>query len=90
MEREHISSGTQWESTVGDEIHVSALREYLRDAAHDDDLKQEIAGAYYDDRIGFDDLAALVGHEEAANFRVLKEQLHGEFVEGAADELADS
>jgi hypothetical protein len=78
MEREYISSGTEWESTVGDEIHVSALREYLRDAAHDDD------------RIGFDDLAALVGHEEAANFRVLKEQLHGEFVDGAADELADS
>jgi predicted transcriptional regulator len=66
------------------EILIDALRKYLRDTAHDDELKQEIADAYYDDRISFDELADLVGHEEATNFRVLKSQL-----EADAEELAD-
>lgn len=53
-----------------------------------DDIKQEIAGAYYDDEITFDQLMDLVGYEEAANFRVLKEQLSEEFIVEAAEELA--
>ncbi len=64
---------------------MTALREYLREATHDDELKQEIADAYYDDEITFDELADLVGREEAANFRVLKRQLDDEYV----DEIAD-
>ncbi|NHX36816.1 MULTISPECIES: hypothetical protein [Halolamina] len=71
-------------------IILSALREYLRDASHDDELKQELADAYYDDTISFDELKSVVGHEEAANFRVLKEQLDEGFVDEAAEELADS
>lgn len=67
------------------DILIEALREYLRDAAHDDEIKQEIAGAYYDDEISFEQLKALVGKEEAANFRVLKRQLDEELT----DELAD-
>lgn len=66
------------------DILVQALRRYLRDAAHDDEVKQEIADAYYEDSISYDELAALVGHEEAANFRVLKKQL-----ETDVEELAD-
>lgn len=72
------------------DLLVSALRDYLREAAHDDELVQEIAGSYYDDEITFDELTALVGHEEAANFRVLKQQLDEAFLEAAADDLADS
>lgn len=72
------------------DVIISALREYLRDAAHNDELKQEIAEAYYDDDISFEQLKGLVGHEEAANFRVLKTQLSEEFLEDAEDEFADS
>jgi predicted transcriptional regulator len=72
------------------DVIISALREYLRDAAHDDDVKQEIAEAYYDDEITFEELKELVGHEEAANFRVLKTQLNEAFLEAAAEEFADS
>ena len=72
------------------DILTNALREYLRDASHDDDIKQEIAGAYYDDDITFQQLKDLVGHEEAANFRVLKNQLSEEFLEETAEELANS
>ena len=67
------------------DVLTDALREYLRDAAHDDRLTQEIAGAYYDDDIGFEELRALIGPEEAANFRVLKRQLD----ESLTEELAD-
>jgi len=70
-------------------VILSALREYVRDASHDDDLRQELAGAYYDDDITFDELKTVVGHEEAANLRVLKTQLDEEFLDATAEELAD-
>lgn len=72
------------------DILTNALREYLREASHDDDVKQEIAGAYYEDDITFQQLKGLVGHEEAANFRVLKDQLSEEFLDETAEELANS
>ncbi|WP_129115003.1 hypothetical protein [Halegenticoccus tardaugens] len=72
------------------DILTNALRKYLREASHDDDIKQEIAGAYYDNGITFQQLKELVGHEEAANFRVLKNQLSEEFLDETATELADS
>jgi len=71
------------------DVILSALREYLRDAAHDDELKQEVAGAYYDDEISAEQLTNLVGHEEAANFRVLKTQLSEDFLDEADGELVD-
>ena len=67
------------------DVLVTALREYLQDATHDDTLVQEIAAAYYDDEITFDQLKALVGAEEAANLRVLKQQLDQDFVDEVAD-----
>jgi len=57
------------------DILVTALREYLQEAVHDDAITQEIAAAYYDGEISFEQLKALVGAEEAANLRVLKQQL---------------
>ena len=41
--------------------------------------------AYYDDDISFDQLETLVGAEEAANLRVLKQQLDEDFVDEVAD-----
>lgn len=67
------------------DILVTALREYLQEAAHDDRLIQEMAAAYYDDEINHAQLKTLVGAEEAANLRVLKQQLD----EGFVDEIAE-
>lgn len=67
------------------DILVTALREYLQEATHDDTLVQEIAAAYYDDEIDFEQLRALVGAEEAANVRVLKRQLDEDHIEELAD-----
>jgi len=66
-------------------ILVAALREYLQEATHEDTLVQEIAAAYYDGEITFDQLKSLVGAEKAANFRVLKQQLDEDFVEELAE-----
>ena len=46
------------------DILVTALREYLQEATHDDALRQEIAAAYYDDEISAEELNALVGAEK--------------------------
>lgn len=66
-------------------VLVTALREYLQEATHDDAIVRNIAAAYYDDEISDDQLQSLVGPEEAANFRVLKQQLD----EGYVDDLAE-
>jgi len=66
------------------DILVTALREYLQEATHDDALIQEIAAAYYDGEITYTQLKALVGAEKAANFRVLKQQLDDGFVDEVA------
>lgn len=66
------------------DILVTALREYVQDAAHDDALVQEIAAAYYDGEISYEQLTALLGAEEAANIRVLKQQLDDGYVEEIA------
>lgn len=67
------------------DVLVTALREHLQDATQDDALVQEIAAAYYDDEITDEQLKALLGAEEAANFRVLKQQLDDEFVDSVAE-----
>ncbi|ELZ57697.1 MULTISPECIES: hypothetical protein [Halorubrum] len=67
------------------DVLITALREYLQSATHDDALTQEIAAAYYDDEISLEQLKSLVGAEEAANLRVLKQQLSEDFVDEVAD-----
>lgn len=67
------------------DVLVTALREYLQEVTHDDTIKQEIAAAYYDDEISAEQLESLVGAEEAANFRVLKQQLSADFIDGLAE-----
>ena len=64
------------------DVLLTALRAYLQEATHDDTLKQEIAAAYYDGEITDEQLNTLVGAEEAANFRVLKQQLSEDYIEG--------
>ena len=63
------------------EVLTTALREHLREVTLDDDLVQEIASAYYNDEITFEQLQRLVGHGKATNFRVLKRQLSEEYTE---------
>jgi hypothetical protein len=68
----------------------SALQEYLRNANHKGGFKQEFPEAYYDGDIMFSELEAIVGHEDARKFRVLKEQLDEESIDATGNELTDS
>ncbi|MFB6359811.1 MAG: hypothetical protein ABEH59_00650 [Halobacteriales archaeon] len=67
-------------------VLVTALREYLQTANHDDALRQEIEAAYYDDVISMAELESLIGPAEAANLRVLKQQLSEDFIESVAQQ----
>lgn len=67
------------------DILVTALREYLQEATHDDTLVQEIAAAYYDDEITSKQVETLLGAAEAANLRVLKQQLDDDFIDEVAE-----
>jgi len=67
------------------DILVTALREYLQEATHDDTLVQEIAAAYYDDEITSKQVQTLLGAAEAANLQVLKQQLDDDFIDEVAE-----
>ncbi len=64
---------------------MTALREYLQEVTHDNALTQEIAAAYYADEISLEQLELLVGAEEAADLKVLKQQLDEDFIDEVAD-----
>lgn len=57
------------------DVLVDALRDYLADASDQERVRQAIANAYYEDRLTFEQVKAIVGTEAAQNFRVLKHQL---------------
>ena len=47
------------------DVLVTALREYLHEAAHDDALTREMAAAYYDDAENVDAIRAVLGTADA-------------------------
>lgn len=67
------------------DILVDALREYLAEASDEERVRQAIANAYYEDRLTFEQVKAIVGAEAAQNFRVLKHQLTDDSI---SDDLA--
>lgn len=67
------------------DVLVDALRAYLEEARDEEHVRQAIANAYYEDRLTFEQIKAIVGTEAAQNFRVLKRQLTDEDI---SDELA--
>lgn len=67
------------------DVLVEALREYLANASDEEAVQQAIANAYYEDRLDFEQVKAIVGVETAQNFRVLKHQLTDDRI---SDDLA--
>ena len=67
------------------DVLVEALREYLANASDEERVRQAIANAYYEGRLEFDQVKAIVGVETAQNVRVLKTQLTDERI---SDDLA--
>jgi len=67
------------------DVLVEALRAYLSDASNKEGVQQAIADAYYEDRLEYEQVKAIVGTQQAQNFRLLKQQLTDDSI---SDELA--
>lgn len=69
------------------DVLVEALRAYLSTASNEAQVQEAIANAYYEDRLEFEQVQAVVGRQQAQNFRLLKQQLSDESL---SDELASA
>jgi hypothetical protein len=67
------------------DVLIDALRDYLEEASDEEHVRQAIANAYYEDQLTFEQVKAIVGMEDAQNFRVLKRQLTDDSI---SDDLA--
>lgn len=62
-------------ATVQNRDRTDVLRTYLSNANENDEVKRNLANAYYERDISDDAVQALLGPKEAGNLRLLKEQL---------------
>ena len=68
------------------DVLIDALRAYLRDSTEKEDVKRDIANAYYEGVIDYPHVKAILGPKEAANLRLLKGQLEDDTL---VEEIAD-
>ena len=68
------------------DVLIEALRAYLSESSESEDVKRDIANAYYDETIDYEEMKALLGPKEAENLRLLKDQLENREL---AEEVAD-
>lgn len=68
------------------DVLIEALRTYLSESSENDNVKRDIANAYYNDTIEYDQMKAVLGPKEAENLRLLKDQLENrELAQDVAD-----
>lgn len=60
------------------DVIIEALQAYISEATESERFRQRVAEAYYDDRIAFDIVAALVGTEQARTFQLLKRDIEAD------------
>lgn len=68
------------------DVLIDALRNYLSDSTESDDVKRDLANAYYEESIGYEEIKKILGPKEAENLRILKDQLENRDL---AEEVAD-
>jgi predicted transcriptional regulator len=68
------------------DVIIDALRAYLRESTDKDDVKRDIANAYYEGLIDYAHVKAILGPKEAENLRLLNDQLDNDAL---AEEIAD-
>ncbi|RBI58270.1 hypothetical protein DMJ13_27535 [halophilic archaeon] len=68
------------------DVLIEALRAYLSESTQSDEVKRDIANAYYDGTLEYEQVKAILGPKEAENLRLLKDQLDDrELAEDIAD-----
>jgi len=68
------------------DVIIDALRTYLSESTEKEDVKRDIANAYYEEVIDYQHVKAILGPKEAENLRLLKDQLDDDAL---AEEIAD-
>jgi len=54
---------------------IDALEDELEDLANDEEFRRRLSDAYYDDRVEYDPVEAILGREEALRMKLLRASL---------------
>ncbi len=54
---------------------IDALEDELEDLANDEEFRRRLSDAYYDNRIDYDTVEAVLGREEAMRMKLLQESI---------------
>jgi hypothetical protein len=54
---------------------IDALENELEDLANDEEFRRRLSDAYYDDRVEYDTVEAILGREEAMRLKLLRESI---------------
>jgi len=71
------------------DLLVTAMREYIEEAAESESVRELVATKYYDDQLEFETVRQLVGAERAQRLRLLKADLDEEPLDIPAPTDAD-
>ena len=54
---------------------IDALEDELAELATDEEFRRRLSDAYYNDRVGYDTVEAVLGREEALRMKLLRESM---------------
>jgi hypothetical protein len=54
---------------------IDALEDELEDLANDEEFRRRLSDAYYDERVDYDTVEAILGREEAMRLKLLQESI---------------
>ncbi|ERG99063.1 MAG: hypothetical protein J07HQX50_00205 [Haloquadratum sp. J07HQX50] len=54
---------------------INALEDELEELANDKEFRRRLSDAYYDGRVDYDTVEAILGHEEAMRLKLLRESI---------------
>jgi hypothetical protein len=54
---------------------IDALENELEEFANDEEFRRRLSDAYYDGRVDYDTVEAILGHEEAMRLKLLRESI---------------
>jgi hypothetical protein len=54
---------------------IDALEDELEDLANDEEFRRRLSDAYYDERVDYDTVEAILGREEAMRLKLLRESI---------------
>lgn len=87
---ERVDAVAELLDTTRTRILIDALREELEELTQADEVRGVIAEAFYDGRIGFDTLEAVLGTEEALRMKLLRDSIDRAPPEPVVESIPDA